>query len=341
MESICCFEPFYKREDVVFAPRDALDSIRERSLGLYLRKHKRERPPPPSDESMYSTSPIDVVADCTKIIRFLLRDSNSDNTILQRLHQVGIEHQIDAMSVVEAALAMWYNGAIPVITRDPLQGWNPAFRSELQYDDNGEPFVPWSREYSATKHASANLGLVSILMTTDRWLTPTQPLLKVGSLISRSVTTLLYAAFLIAPRMLEEPWAEYMRHTRPEETMRAFLRSAWALWRENYELFDVSPPGIEFGVTLGEVKLTSDGMDLITMLGDDDWYCPDISHPIRKVPGSAWNKFLRNHKQPVFPETQSQAPGFQAMIPSSLLTLARPFEKYYFELRSRIDHVRT
>ena len=285
-------------------------------------------------------SPIDVVANCAMIIKFLLRDSKSNNKVLQRLHQVGMEQNIDAMSVVDAALAMWYNGAISVITRDPLQGWDPASRFEVQYNENGEPFVPWSREYSAAKHASANLGLVSILMTMHCWLTPTQPLLKVGSLISRSVTTLLYAAFLIAPRMLEESGADYLDLTQPEDTMGAFLRSAWVLWREDYELSDMSSPGIEYGITLNEVKLTSDGMDLITMLGEDNWYCPDFSHPIRKVPGSAWNKFLRNHRHPVFPESLSQPLGFQVMIPSSLQTLARPFERYYCELRTRMDQVR-
>ena len=56
MESICSLEPFYRLGDVVFAPREALNSIRERALGLYLRKHKRERPAAPSDEGMYDVS---------------------------------------------------------------------------------------------------------------------------------------------------------------------------------------------------------------------------------------------------------------------------------------------
>ncbi|KAM4064853.1 hypothetical protein HRG_012774 [Hirsutella rhossiliensis] len=327
MESICSFEPFWKQSDVVSAPRDAIQDIRTRSLNLYLDKHEEETFHPPSVE--------DVISESLEITRFLLENLDDSNEILQRLHAIGYHHQSDAICIVQGALAMWYSSAIPAISRDPLQGFNPE--APREFDGNGEEFDPWSRRFAAQQHASANLGIVAILMTFEPCDSEAHPLLKTGSLVARSVATLLYAVFLISPQMLEETWTHLLELTRPDETIKTFLRSTWSLMRENCTWLNAPAPGSEFGATLDEVRLSSDGMDLITRIGRSSWHSPPPWHPLRNVPGSSWNKFLRNHSQPIFPELPSQSSDFRITVPGSLSTLASTFEEYYFQLRSRMD----
>lgn len=241
------------------------------------------------------------------------------------------------MHIVQGALALWYSSAIPAISRDPLQGLNPE--APREFDGNGDEFDPWSRRFAAQQHASANLGIVAMLMTYELGDPKVSRLLRIGSLVARSVTTLLYAVFLISPRLLEEDWTHHLALTRSDETMKTFFRSTWSLTRENCARLNAPAPGSEFGATLDEVRLTSNGKDLITRIGRSSWQSPPSWHPLRNVPGSPWNKFLRNHSQPVFPEQPSHDSDFRVTIPGSLSTLASTFEEYYFELRSRMDQV--
>lgn len=179
-----------------------------------------------------------------------------------------------------------------------------------------------------------------MLMTTERWSSDAHPFFNTGPLIARSVTTIIYAAFLISPQMLEENWKHHLNLTRPDEAIKTFLRSTWSLTRVNCAQLENAAPGLEFGATLDEVKLTSDGKNLLTSIGRFCWEPPPYWHPLRQVPGSAWNKFLRNHCQPIFPESPSENSGFRITIAGSLSTLENTFEEYYFELRSRMDQVR-
>nr|QWT68614.1 MAT1-1-2 [Ophiocordyceps robertsii] len=346
MESIISFEPFWKQSDVISTPRDALNDIRERSLNLFLDKHKGEPPLPSSVEGKYFPAlafdhPLikilttAVVFECMEITRLLLEKLDDGNEILQRLHTIAVYHHNDAIYVVKGALAMWYSSAIPAVSRDPLQGLNPEALRE--FDENGDEFDPWSRRFATQQHRAANLGIVAMLMTFKSRDSEAHPLSKAASLVARSVATLLYAVFLICPRMLEETWTHYLESTRPDETIKTFLRSTWSLTRENCTQLNVPAPGLEFGTTLDEVRLTRDGSNLITRIGRFSWHSPPAWHPLRNVPGSPWNKFLRNHSQPIFPETPSQSAGFRVTIPGSLRTLASPFEEYYSELRSRMD----
>ncbi|PHH90960.1 hypothetical protein CDD83_2088 [Cordyceps sp. RAO-2017] len=327
MESICAFEPFWKRSDVVSAAHDAIKDIRVRSLNIYLEKHKGESPPPLSVDT--------AISECLDTVKILFSDSKIDNHILKRIRDIGIHQHIDEMEVVWGVLAMWYSSAAPAVARDPLQGFHPSARNEV--DDHGTEFEPWSRRFASKRHNWANLGIIAILMTSESWVPPVHPLLKAGSLISRSVTTFLFAASLIGMDMLEEPWAHCLELTRREEATKLFFRAVWSVTRENFDILGATTPGIEFGTTLDEVRVKSNGKSITTNLGRRSFYCPPFWHPVRKVPGSSWNKFLKNHRQPMFPESSSRLPGFLLQIPGSLRTLAQPFETYYTDLRSRFD----
>ncbi|PFH58376.1 hypothetical protein XA68_13740 [Ophiocordyceps unilateralis] len=334
MDSLFSFEPFWNNPDVLSWPRVAVDDIRIKSLNLYLNKHKGERPTPLG---------LDVVIDeCIDIIETLFEDSEDDNEILKRLHSIGYRYTRDAMTIFRAGIAIWYSSAAPASTRDPLQGLHPDTLQE--FDENGEEYEPWSRSWAAKQHASANLGIVAMLLTSERWVPPVHPLLKAASLVSKSITALLYAVFLIFstlvenPDLIELPWPCYLESTRPYETMRLFLRSTWSLTRENFQELDFFPPGVEFGTTLNEVGLSHDGSQLLTSIGrGNSWAVPPPWHPVRKTPGSAWNKILRNQMQPVFSESPLDPAEFHLTIPGSCATLVQPFEKYYSQLRSRMD----
>ncbi|KJZ79325.1 hypothetical protein HIM_01476 [Hirsutella minnesotensis 3608] len=327
MESICSFEPFWDLPDVISAPYEALHHIRTQALNTFLKNHRGKPRQPFSVEN--------TIRECELVIQAILENTDDNNEVLQRLHDFGHHHQCGAFSIVQAALAMWYTSAAPVLARDPLQGLHPDSSSEV--DESGRDYLPWSRSFSSKQHAAANLGIVAALMTSDRWIKQPHPLLDDAVLVSRSVTTLLYAVYLICPRMMDVDWTHQVELTRPMETIRTFLKSIWSLMRVGFDQMDAIPPGIEFGATLDEVTLSRNGMDIMTSIGSQVWHSPPYWHPLRRVPGSAWNKFLRNHEQPIFPESQSQSPGFRITIPGSLKTLSSAYQTYYFDLRSRMD----
>ncbi|RDA91457.1 hypothetical protein CP533_6290 [Ophiocordyceps camponoti-saundersi (nom. inval.)] len=319
--------------------------------------------------------------ECLSIIKVMLENPKDKNIIIKRIRDFASFKETDVMEIFSLSLAIWYSSAAPAILRDSLQGLDPESLEAV--DENGEEYEPWSRGWAEKQHNAANLGIVAILMTTDRWVPPVHPLLKAGAMVSKSITTILYAAFLIVstsksivyepdsdsdevsdpnqvdnPNQAEDPnqveaaneaedpsqmddlWNELslIKIISPRESMKLFLRSAWSLTRENFGERDFFPPGIEFGTTLSEVGLSQNGSQLLTSIGRGGrWAVPPPWHPVRKVPGTAWNKILRNQVQPIFPESPTNSRTFHLTVPGSCATLVQPYEKYYFELRNRMD----
>nr|ALI93546.1 MAT1-1-2 [Hypocrella siamensis] len=269
------------------------------------------------------------------IIKQLLKDL-SDNKILQKLRADQHGQHAGAHSIVKCALMLWYIASVPIISRDSHQGLPPD--STIGVDEHGANLLTWSRRFSHKKHAVGNLGIMAMLMTTESWLRPKHPNLKAASLVSNATTTLLLASYLIHPVAMENPWAFGMSSAQFTDALHQFIRTSWHIARENYSAFDC-PPGCEFGATLNEVKLADDGKRLLTRIGRDSWQEAPHWHPCRRVPGSSWNKYLKNWSQPMFSSKPITNRKVVITLPSTMLDLARPWEIYYTDLRARFDSV--
>ncbi|KAJ6444134.1 mating-type MAT1-1-2 [Purpureocillium lavendulum] len=327
MDSLFSFTPLYESADVMQMPIEDIEEIRVRILNIFLARHKGKRPPYPSLSR--------VIVEVIEALRVLLEDKESPNTLLKRLHDVGHELHIHPRTVVQAALSTWYRSAIPAVSRDPLHGHRDG--EPLHEDQNGNVSAVWNREYARRKHKIANLGIVAMLMTIERWQPENHPLLEAGSLISRTTTTLIYACFLISAQLSDEAWKDANKIVRPHEALRLFIKSSWAVSREGFAKMDCPTPGIQYGATLDEARLTMDCKQLITNIGQRGWSVAPLDHPLRMVPGSAWNKFLRNHFEPIFPESPTETPRFQVKIPSTVLEILAPIELFYQQLQNRFD----
>ncbi|PHH64045.1 hypothetical protein CDD81_5038 [Ophiocordyceps australis] len=328
MESICSFEPFWAHSDVIQSPKEAIDDIQKRVIYLYLNHYKNKKPEPLNIK--------DAIKDCTAIIKALVKHPKDGNTILNRLSTTSGDFETATIDIVQGALAMWYTSIVPAVIRDEIQVC-PAYL-ERRVNENGEPFLRWNRELAREQLKNANLGLTAYFIAFGSWVPPQNPLLRTAILMSRSVSTILYAAFLLAPEMYHEDLKDLVRSTKPEETMGLYIKSIWSLAREDFDQFDASAPGAEFGATLDEVKLTRGGSKLLTNIGrGKSWYTPPYHHPLITMPGSPWGKFLRNHNRPFFTPPSSADTSISFRWPSSLDTLVAPYKEIYTGIRERLD----
>ncbi|PHH67812.1 hypothetical protein CDD82_1106 [Ophiocordyceps australis] len=328
MESICSFEPFWAHSDVKQSPRRAIDDIQKRVIYLYLNHHKNKELEPLNIK--------DAIKNCTAIIKALVKNPNDGNAILDRLSTTSGHLETATIDLVQGTLAMWYTSAAPAIIRDPDQVCPPYLEREV--DQNGEPFLRWNRELAQGQLKHANLGLTAYLIAFGSWVPPQNLLLRTAILMSRSVSTILYAAFLLAPEMNDTDWKDMVRSTKPHETMGLYIKAIWSLAREDFDQFDASAPGAEFGATLDEVKLTRRGSKLLTNIGRGNfWYSPPFHHPLKTMPGSPWGKFLKNHNQPFFAPPSSAAANINIRWPTSLDTLLEPYKESYNSARELFD----
>ncbi|OAQ86460.1 mating-type MAT1-1-2 [Purpureocillium lilacinum] len=327
MDSLSSFAPFWESVDVMQMPTAAIQEIRVQVLNIYLRRHAGEHPRYPSLNY--------VVVEVIEALRVLLRDLDPDNEILKRLQLMAKIIRVHPRMVIQSALSLWFLSAMPAVSRDPQYGSADANSQNANPIVN--PLHPW---YDATstreKNRIANLGVVAMLMTTERWLPEAHPLLVAGSLVSKTVTTLLYACFLISDRLFDEPWQDAIERVRVTEALKLFIKSSWAVSREGFDKMDCPTPGAHLGATHSEVRLTADGNTLITNIGEKGWRVAPIDHPLRVVPGSTWNKFLRNYHEPIFPESAPER-RFLAKIPSTVWGVVAPVERFYRELVQRMD----
>jgi hypothetical protein len=126
--------------------------------------------------------------------------------------------------------------------------------------------------------------------------------------------------------------------TLNNEPMKLFMKTMWHIAREGSLEFDF-PPAAEYGASEEEVKLSHDGKRLLSKVGQESWSEASIWHPCRRIPGSPWNKFIRNKHQKLFLSPRVGRTQLALQLPSSSLSLAEPWEIYYSELRSRFDQV--
>ncbi|KAG5996501.1 hypothetical protein E4U54_002555 [Claviceps lovelessii] len=247
MESLYHFSPLWERPEFVSKPEQAIEELRIKSLEAFLHRNHSEAAKP--------LTLNDVVLECTSVIQQLLKNHSDGNEIIQRLRN---HDQDDPMAVVKSALVLWYAASSPIFSRGSQQG---LFADSGLQNDDGVPTLAWSRRFFYEQHAIGNLGLMSMLMTSEAWLSPKHEKLKSASLISTASTTILFASYLICTEVVYRPWVKDVSSAQNFEAMALFIRSSWQVARQNFDIFD-SPPGREFGATSKEVKLSDDGKHL-------------------------------------------------------------------------------
>lgn len=227
--------------------------------------------------------------------------------------------------------------AVPIIARDPQQGL-PA-DSEMEVED-GIAILRWNRQYADEQHHAANLGLLAMSLTSDFWQQSRSPNLQGAELAANAAVSILYTAYiLISTSVFKNSWQFAASAGQNEEATKTFIRTAWQVAREGHDTFD-SGPGSEFGATQGEIKLSKNAKALLSKVGREDWCVAPLWHPCRRVPGSAWNKFMRNSNTSFFTTQHQGHNEICYELPSSILSLAEPWQIYYAKLRSRFAQVR-
>lgn len=175
-----------------------------------------------------------------------------------------------------------------------------------------------------------------MLLTSETWAVPKQKNMFRVVLCANATTSILYAAFMITS---SNSGADFPARETPFpqafEAFRLYIRSSWLLAREG----EIQTPGQDYSATTDEVKMSNDGKRLLSKIGRAEWSEAPLWHPVRKVPGSPWNKFIRNTGQKMFPRIGDSVEPMKFQVPSSALTLIEPWEQYYADIRSRFDEV--
>lgn len=263
-----------------------------------------------------------------------------DNPIIARLRTIAVQTKHEPIIAVKGAMALWYTSSVSIFGRDIHQG--VSSEEEITTIEDGTIIATWNREYAAERHYAGNLGLMAMLLTTEIWLQPKDPKLQVASLISCATTTMLFAAYMISSRMpAYETWNFALSACPNNEGIKLFLRSAWRLAQRSVD-DGGAPPGLDFGTYLNEIKLSRDGKGLLSKVGRANWSRAPFWHPCRKVPGSQWNKWIKNLCRPIFPKLphdNSKDVHIVFRLPSSAILLTSMVGEYYSTLRTRFDQV--
>jgi hypothetical protein len=263
-----------------------------------------------------------------------------NNPIIARLRTIAVQTEHEPMIAIKGAMALWYTSSVSIFERDIHQG--VSSEEEIMTIEDGTIVATWNREYAAERHYAGNLGLMAMLLTTETWLPPKDSKLQVASLVSCAATTVLFAAYMISSRMpTYESWNFALPACPNNEGIRLFLRSAWRLAQQTVDDGHISP-GIDFGARVDEIRLSKDGKDLLSKVGRGDWGRASFWHPGRKVPGSPWNKWIKNICRPIFPKSpydNLRDIHIVFRLPSSAILLTSVFGEYYSALRTKFDQV--
>ena len=270
------------------------------------------------------------------VLHAVLSDHPKNNLIIERIRERCLLHGIEPCKMVQFAMAAWYRSACAILHRDHNQGCPP---SELRdFLDPEEPFLNWSYSYASEQHRIANLGVMSTMAISDFWVTPRNPKLFRAALLSNAATTVLFATFLIVPLIRLPGWDSFEQPALGHEGIVMLLKTAWRLNREGLSKSQCAP-GLEFGATREEVKMSPDGKELLTCIGSGKWHTAPYWHPFRVTLGSPWGKFIHNLQQTTFLPQRQTWGRIQYRLPSSALSLVRGYEAYFSDLKSKFAQV--
>nr|AST15016.1 mat1-1-2 [Trichoderma spinulosum]AST15025.1 mat1-1-2 [Trichoderma spinulosum] len=331
MENICSFEPLWKdlEADV---PREDITRIRLKALEVFLHdsKYLRIRQPPSLD--------LDIVAASLRIIKHLVSFWKGDNPIIARIRTIAVKKRCEPIIAVRGAMALWYTSCLAIFLRDIHQG--VPSEEEITTFRDGTIIATWNREYATECHYAGNLGLMAMLLTTEAWLPPKDPKLQLASLVSSATTTILFAAYMISSRIPTfDFWNAALSTCPNNQGAKLFLRSAWRLAQRKVDSGGARP-GSDFGAHIDEFRVSRNGKSLLSKVGRADWAIVPFWHPCKRVPGSHWNKWIRNSRRPVFPTSpvgNVQTFRIDFRLPSSATLLTAVFVEHYSTLRTRFD----
>lgn len=225
------------------------------------------------------------------------------------------------MLLVTAMISEWFREVSPYMTRNVND--DPA-------SDNGT--------------RSGNLGLLAMLLTMQNWNTEEgcdNLKLRDAVFVANTVTTVVCGAYLIYRGFgpaLGKSWDRSVTFAPPSVSIWVFLKSAWQVARTHGKWADCGPGG-RFGANSEEMRMRRDGRRILVQIGRLDWEYPAYWHPGKQVPGSAWNKFLKNKNQPVFTKANEPNVGSQIMyrFPSTAIKFAQVFEGLYHHIYEGMD----
>ncbi|KAL6880924.1 MAT1-1-2 [Trichoderma novae-zelandiae] len=330
MENICSFEPLWKDFESD-APKNDIANIRLEAVKIFLRENE-------SLDIQQSPSMDYIVTESLKVMKHLLSFWKGYNPIIARLRTVAVQTEAEPIIAVKGAIALWYTSSVSILKRDIHQG--VSSEEEIATFEDGTVVATWNRDFAAEKHYVGNLGLMAMLLTTEVWLPPNDSKLQVASLVSCGATTMLFAAYMISSRMpTYNAWRPALSACPGNAGIKLFLQSAWRLAQKTVDEAG-APPGADFGAHVDEIRLCRNGKGLLSKVGRADWGRTPFWHPCRKIPGSHWNKWIKNTCRPIFPKSlgdKSRDIRIVFRLPSSAAILTSVFGDYYSTLRTRFD----
>ncbi|KFA66094.1 hypothetical protein S40285_04295 [Stachybotrys chlorohalonatus IBT 40285] len=311
---------------------ESIDDLRLKALKLCLEDqtcHSKEAP-----------DIDDVVKESLATIRIITSTKRVSNELLIGLSRMSTSMDRDPAQVVEDAIIDWYMSTFSLIPGSiscrENEGYDDNESDENEVDDDSDTSSDSDEEVNAPPNI---MGLVAALLTSEPWMPPHHPVLRRATLISNVVVTVLFAAHLILHKQL--PSTKGDNETRPkncQDALKHFLRFVWKLEPKT----DCIPLPL-FGASPDEIKLQSNGRGLLINTPSQGWVDMPEWHPCRKVPGSAWNKFMRNHLQPIFStaSTSSEELFLEFHLNSVALEILAPYETYYDALEVKFDERHT
>nr|QKY89070.1 mating type protein 1-1-2 [Calonectria pauciramosa] len=305
MDNTLSYKPLWDDDSLGVDHQRNIDDIHVTLMNMLL--------PETSDETPAPTTIGKVLATSMRLANTLLSDSSNENEILQGIRATSTKLKIDPIRAIKGAITEWHLNHVERLKQRLIE-------------------IPSPEE----ERSIGNLGYISMLRLRDVWDPPSHPRLREAALMANATVSFLFASLLIIPHLKDKIWRK--RQIQDENrAMAKFLQTTWQVARENWAKTE-QPPAAEFGAMNTEVKLSRTGGQLLTVIGCDDWEEAPYWYPCRVVPGSAWNKFIKNRRQPVFPmDEEAEDKGFRFMVPNSAKSLINIYGMYYDSLRFHFD----
>nr|ABE98350.1 mating type protein 1-1-2 [Fusarium graminearum] len=360
MDTSFSFTPFWHDKAIIYKPEEALRALDNEIYACILKSKLL-----PKNGEVFHT--LEVLRAVSAVAKHMLLDLGFDNEVLSKIRTTAVklvpDHSI--FSLIDACLVSWYFQAVDVIYTH-----NQARR--LVSGPN-RPSA-WIGGYT-DERPMANLGFLSMLAGSRDSQVPEHPKLRAASLVSKATVAVLYTAYTIGPHLTNFPWRK-LKHmpvlSAIDLYLKVFISTCGIVYSNDPAI--IPPPAFEYSVTQEDVKVSNCGRKLLVKVhGDEYWRTAPKWHPYIKVPGSPWNNFIRNRKQPIFfgdlgysgycesesagSESESEFPSAFApepdeaesecsesekvtikyKLPSSALTIFRQFEDTHSAAREDLD----
>ncbi|VUC36961.1 unnamed protein product [Clonostachys rosea] len=358
MDNALHFGPLWSLPLMIQRPNIEIEKVRLQVLQWTL----EFCPPQAPDAPSYDPFPTFLRA-----LHALFDSENLDNSVLQYLQIQGNRLCGSPVRFIESMLHLWFISAAPVLARDALG----TDVDDTALGRNGQIAEDLDVDSSSAKLLYVNLGILSMLLTSKNWRDPADSSLHAATLTANTVASMVFAAFCIGV-VQRNPDCNFRPGRVPFRlVIHTFVKCAWQLSRQGGTSVDRGPGGL-FGALSEEIRLGHRGECILIRAnrehdeedrgdeeeeegGDDDelhseqeddeeekkeeelWLEPPYWHPFKQVPGSPWNKFLKNKQQPVFSFTDEDVTGITYRMPSSAMKIISPFQRYYRQLRLRMD----